>query len=188
MSAFSLFPSLQIPLHFFYSPLLIIIQHLYNSICHAPCFMLAYGELSLLYRSHQYLNRTVNPERSKQMVSYHELLMKVFLPKAPNASDSFNSLFAWYVDLKHFKFVYSFEKVLSFKCCICNVFDEYICHMLQVFTFHSNLEQGLCVKIAASIIFSVHSPHQRKLGARHGEISCHCPIFSLPSTEKSFSI
>lgn len=49
-------------------------------ICQPWCFhiLLAYGELSLLYRSHQYLYRLVNPIRSKQMVSFHEVLMKVF--------------------------------------------------------------------------------------------------------------
>lgn len=52
-------------------------------ICQAWCFhiLLAYGELSLLYRSHQYLYRLVNPISSKQMVSYNKVLMKVFLPE-----------------------------------------------------------------------------------------------------------
>lgn len=65
------------------------------SICQAQSFLLAYGELSLLYRSHQYLHRPVNPERSKQMVLYYELLMNVFMPMGVNVFNRFNSLLDW---------------------------------------------------------------------------------------------
>lgn len=45
---------------------------------HGVFILLAYGELSLLHRSHQYLYRPVSPIRSKQMGSHYELLMKLF--------------------------------------------------------------------------------------------------------------
>ena len=72
------------------------------------CFILTYGELSLLYRSHQYLYRPVNSERSGQMVSYYEMLMKVFLPKAVCVLNIvLNTLFTSYFNKKMFLFFFT---------------------------------------------------------------------------------
>ena len=80
--AVSIFFSPHCPLAFLSTPSAhyYLTAMLFYLICQLRCFhiLLAYGELSLLYRSHQYLYRLVNPIRSKQMVSFHEVLMKVF--------------------------------------------------------------------------------------------------------------
>lgn len=77
------------------------------------CFLLAYGELSLLYRSHQYLYRPVNSERSEQMVSCYEMLMKVFLLKAVNVLNIVLTLYLLAMSIKRCFFYFSFENFLN---------------------------------------------------------------------------